>query len=48
MEMEFGIEKFGLLVMKRGKVVKSGGIKLPDHRTIKGLEDSDGYMYLGI
>ena len=33
--MEFGIEKCAVLVMKRGKVVKSEGIKLPDYETIQ-------------
>ena len=28
--MEFGIKKCGILTMKRGKIVKSEGIKLPD------------------
>ena len=46
--MEFGIEKCAVLVMKRGKVVKSEGIKLPDYKTIQGLKDGDGYKYLGI
>ena len=46
--MEFGIEKCAVLVMKRGKVVKSKGIKLPDYKTIQGLNDGDSYKYLGI
>ena len=46
--MEFGIEKCAVLVMKRGKVVKSEGIKLPDYKTIQGLKDGDSYKYLGI
>ena len=46
--MEFGIEKCAVLVMKRGKVVKSEGINLPDYKTIQGLKDGDSYMYLGI
>ena len=46
--MEFGIEKCAVLVMKRGKVVKSEGIKLPDYETIQGLKDGDSYKYLGI
>ena len=28
--MEFGIEKCTMLVMEKGKIVKSGGIELPD------------------
>ena len=46
--MEFGIEKCAVLVMKRGKVVKSEGINLPDYKTIQGRKDGDSYMYLGI
>ena len=30
--MKFGLKKCGVLVMKRGKVVKSEGIDLPDGR----------------
>ena len=29
-DMEFGIKKCGTLTMKRGTIVKSEGIKLPD------------------
>ena len=33
--MEFGIEKCAMLVMERGKIVKSVGIELPDGKVIK-------------
>ena len=33
--MEFGIKKCGILTMKRGKIVKSEGIKLPDGEVMK-------------
>ena len=33
--MEFGINKCGMLVMKKGKIVESDGIQLPDGETIK-------------
>ena len=46
--MEFGINKCAMLVMKRGKVCRSDGIELPGEQTIKGLEDGEGYKYLGI
>ena len=36
-KMEFGIEKCAMLVLKRGKVVKSEGIKLPDNRKMRSL-----------
>ena len=43
--MEFGIH--GILTMKRGKVVRSEGIKLPDSEVMKEVE-KQGYTYLGI
>ena len=42
--MKFGIKKCGILPMKRGKIVKSEGIKLPDGDLMKQV----GYTYLGI
>ena len=33
--MEFGMKKFGILTVKRGKIVKSEGIKLPDGEVMK-------------
>ena len=47
-KMEFGIEKCAILVLKRGKVVKSEGIKLPDNRKMRSLNENEGYKYLGI
>ena len=35
--MEFGIEKCAMLVMKKGKILKSVGIELPDDKVIKPL-----------
>ena len=46
--MEFGIEKCATMIQKRGKVVRSEGIKLPDEKVIKSLQDNKGYKYLGI
>lgn len=46
--IEFGISKCAMLVTKRGKMVKCEGIKLLDNQTIKGLEEGEGYKYLGI
>ena len=43
--MEFGIKKFGILRMKRGKNVKSEGIKLPDGELMKQV-GQEGYTYL--
>ena len=33
--VEFGVKKCEILTMKRGKIVKSEGIKLPDCEVIK-------------
>ena len=44
--MEFGIKKCGILTMKRGKIVKSEGIKLPDGELMKQV-GQEGYTYLG-
>ena len=45
--MEFGIKKCGILTMKRGKIVKSEGIKLPDGEVMKQV-GQERYTYLGI
>ena len=45
--MEFGIKKCGILTMKRGKIVKSEGIKLPDGEVMKQV-GQEGYTYVGI
>ena len=45
--MEFGITKCGILTMKRGKIVKSEGIKLPDGEVMKQV-GQQGYTCLGI
>ena len=46
--MEFGTEKCATLVMKKGKIVKSVGIELPDGQVIKSLQKDESYKYLGI
>ena len=46
--MEFGIEKCAMLVIDKGKIVKSVGIELPYGRVIKSLQESESYKYLGI
>ena len=43
--MESGIKKCGILTMKRGKIVKSEGIKLPDGEVMKQV-GQEGYTYL--
>ena len=47
-EMEFGIEKCAMLLMEKGKTVKSVGVELPDGKVIKSLEEGESYKYLGI
>ena len=47
--MDFGTEKCALMIMKRRKLIRSEGIKLPDGRRIRSTgEDDDGYKYLGV
>ena len=46
--MEFGIDKCAMIVLKRGKLVMSDGIKLPDAKEIKSMNEGEGYKYLGI
>ena len=41
--MEFGIEKCGILVMKKGKYAKSDGIKLPNEKEIQEIDLEKGY-----
>ena len=45
--MEFGIRKCGVLVLKRGKIVRCEGIELPNDEIIKEV-GQEGYTYLGI
>ena len=42
-EMEFGIEKCAMLVIEKGKIVKSVGIEFPDGKVIKLLQESERY-----
>ena len=46
--MEFGIEKCAMLVMEKGKIVKSDGIELAGGKVIKSLQGGESYKYLGI
>ena len=46
-KMELGLPKCGVLIMKRGKVVKSEEIRMPYAKMMKNIEE-DGYRYLGI
>ena len=40
-EMEFGIEKCAMLVMKKREIVKSVGIELPDGEVIMSLQEGE-------
>ena len=46
-KMEFGLSKCGVLTIKRGKVVESDGLCMPDGTMMKNIEEG-GYNYLGI
>ena len=45
--MQFGIKKCGVLIMKRGKVIRTDAIRLQDGQDMKDIDES-GYTYLGI
>ena len=45
--MEFGLQKCGVLVLKRGKVVRCEGLELSSGKIINEVERG-GYRYLGI
>ena len=46
--MEFGIKKCAMLVIEKGKIVKSVGIEVTDGKVIKSLQKGESYKYLGI
>ena len=46
--MEFPATKCALLIMKKGKMVNSDKIALPNETTIKGLKQSNSYNYLKV
>ena len=46
-DMQFGIKKCGVLIMERGKIIRTDGIRLPDGQHMKDI-DVTGYAYLGI
>ena len=47
MEFAIGLTKCGVIILKRGKVVKLDGIVLPTRQVMKTIDD-EGYKYLGI
>ena len=46
-KMECGLPKCRMLIMKRGKVVKSKGISMPNGKRMKNIEEGR-YKHLGI
>ena len=48
MGMEFGIEKYAVLMMKIGKRETMEGIELPKQESIGTLREKETYKYLGI
>ena len=46
--MEFGIQKCAMLELKRGKMIQSNGLDLPEEQKLTSLEDGEGNRYLGI
>ena len=46
--MEFGIEKYALLIMKSSKRHLIDGIELPNQDNIRTLAENETYKYLGI
>ena len=46
-DMEFGLKKRGVVILKKGKLVKFDGIHLPNQGIMKAV-DENGYTYLGI
>ena len=45
--MEFGLKKCGVVILKKGKLVRLDGIHLPNQKIMKEV-DENGYTYLGI
>ena len=45
--IDFVIKKCSMLVMEKGKIVKSFGVELPDGKVIKSLQ-GERYKYFGI
>ena len=42
-----GIKRCGILIMERGKVIRTDSIRLTDGQDMKGINET-GYKYLGI
>ena len=46
--MDFGIEKYTTLIMRRGKQHTTEGMELPNQEKIRMLGEKETYKYLGI
>ena len=46
--MDFGIGKCAMLVMDKGKFVKSDCIELPEGKVMKLSQECESYKYLGV
>ena len=44
--IQFGFNRCAVLVMKKGKKVKSDGIEFPNEKVVKSLEEGERYKYL--
>ena len=47
-EMTFGIKKCAMVEMKRGKLIDSDGLDLPEGEKIRSLQDEEAYKYIGV
>ena len=47
-EMEFGIEKYNILIIKSWKRYKNEGMELPNQEKIKTLGEKETYKYLAV
>ena len=45
--MEFGLKKCGVVILKKGKLVKFDGIHLPNQEIMKQVDENE-YTYFGI
>ena len=45
--MVCGLDKFAALVLKRGKMIRTEGIELPDEKCMREV-NHDGYKHLGL
>ena len=46
--MEFGLTKCAVIILRRGKPIEFRGIPMPDNQMLPSLDKDDNYKYLGI